>query len=237
MRLPVRRLSDADLLHRYHCARASLDAFARATRRHGSLIRSWVGGEPVQALEHYPSGGVVDRQRGAQFFYHAHRGGAAEHGHLHLFWHATRGGRRRRLGPAPAPGVDEWPRSAPSHLLAIGLDARGLPVSLFTVNHWVTGGHWFDADTTLAMVRRFQVKGIDAHADSCAWLNAFVRLYEPAIGALLRARDRRVGPGPDARARRDDRRLEVLSSQRLDWLGDLQRLEGELTSRALLPRP
>ena len=164
MRLPLRRLSHAELLRTHGHARASLDSFIRATRAHGSLIQSWVAGASPVALDHYPPGGVVDRRRGSQFFYHSHRGGDTEHGHLHLFWHATRSGRRRHLGAPGAAGRGDWPRSAPSHLIAIGLDARGLPVSLFSVNHWVTDGHWFDADTTLAMIRRFALKDVAATA-------------------------------------------------------------------------
>lgn len=224
MQLPLRRLSDADLLHTWAAARASLDGFRRATERHGSLIQSWVAGADVVALEHYPAGGVVDHRRGSQFFYHCHRAGDAEHGHLHLFWHATRSGRRRHLRPLHMPGSGDWQRSAPSHLVAIGLDARGLPVSVFSVNHRVTDGHWFDANTTLSMLRRFELRDVAGHADSCAWLTAFVRLYEPVIASVLRARDRALQARP---------RAEVLSSARLDWAGDLRRLDDEVQARGL----
>lgn len=69
-------------------------------------------------------------------------------------------------------------------------------MSSFSVNHWVTDGHWFDADTTLGMIRRFELKGITGHADSCDWLTAFVRLYEPVIARVLRSRDRRLAAQP-----------------------------------------
>lgn len=237
MRLPLRGLTDAELLRTRRAARVSLDSFSRATRRHGSLIQSWVAGAAVAALEHYPEGGVVDRRRGSQFFYHSHRAGDAEHGHLHLFWHATRSGRHRHLGPPSTAGRGDWKRSAPSHLIAIGLDARGLPVSLFSVNHWVADGHWFDADTTLGMIRRFALKGIAGHADSCDWLTAFVRLYEPVIGRVLRSRDCRLGAQPSLKAALDDRQIEVVSMARLDWLADLNRIDRELIRRGLEPAP
>jgi hypothetical protein len=233
MRLPLRGLSDAELLCTFHAARSSLESFSRATHRHGSVIQSWVGGASVVALEHYPDGGVVDRRRGSQFFYHCHRAGDAEHGHLHLFWHATRSGRRRHLGPQAVTGVSDWKRSAPSHLVAIGMDARGLPVSIFSVNHWVTDGHWFDAGTTLAMLRRFELRIEGEHADSCAWLTAFVRLYEPVIARVLRARDRVLLNRPDHQAALDDRRIEVVSAAQLDWSDDLCRLEAEVHARGL----
>lgn len=232
MRLPLRALSDRRLRALHVAATDSVAAFARATAEHGSLTQSWVGGADVLALKHYPAGGVLDRCRGAQFFYHCHRANAAEHGHLHLFWHATRTGRRRYLRR-----TGQWIRSAPSPLLSIGLDARGLPVSVFTVNHWVAGGYWFDAATTLERVRRFELRDVPGHADACTWLTAFVRLYEPVITRVLGARDRRIaGLGSASRSAADvlgDRRIEVLSSARLDWAADIERLESELMRRGL----
>lgn len=224
VRLPLRGLSDAELLRTYVSARISLDSFRRATQRHGSLIQSWVGGIDVVALDHYPAGGVIDRRRGSQFFYHCHRAGDIEHGHLHLFWHATRGGRRRYLSPSGTVTRGEWQRSAPSHLAAIGLDARGLPVSVFCVEREVTDGHWFNAETTMSLLRRFELRGVAGHEDSCAWLTAFVRLYEPVFTRVLNARDRAI---------RRDRSAEVLSSARLDWAADLQRLDDEVRARGL----
>jgi hypothetical protein len=228
MRLPLRALSDRRLHALHDAARAGVAAFARATAEHGSLTQSWVGGADVLALEHYPPGGVLDRRRGAQFFYHCHRANAAEHGHLHLFWHATRNGSRRYLRR-----TDNWVRSAPSPLLSIGLDARGLPVSVFTVNHWVAGGYWFDAATTLARVRRFELRDVPGHADTCTWVTAFVRLYEPVIARVLDARDRRIAGSSSAADVLGDRRIEVLSSARLDWAADIERLESEISRRGL----
>lgn len=233
MRLALRGLDNGELCRARRSAAESVAAFARATERHGSLIRAWVGDEAPRSLEHYPPGGVVDTRRGAEYFYHCHRADAPEHGHLHLFGHATRSGRRRDSRRRP------WRRAAPSHLIAIGLDARGLPVSLFTVNRWVTGGHWFDAATTLALVDRFLPEAGadpgDGADDASVWLRSFVRLYRPLIARVLRARDRRLARagGGHAEAALDDRAIEVASSVRLDWAGDLQQLEAELAARGL----
>ncbi|NCP55446.1 MAG: hypothetical protein GW845_09695, partial [Rhodoferax sp.] len=111
-------------------AQASVAAFAEVTAARGSLIQSWVAGQEVLEYAHYPSDDVVDVRHGSQFYYHAHRDGDQEHGHLHLFWHATASGRRRYFQP----GKPRWNRTEPTHLFAISLDARGLPVALFTVN-------------------------------------------------------------------------------------------------------
>lgn len=235
MHLPLRALSDSELIRLHDTARAGLDGFRRATAGHGSLIQSWVRGASVVALEHYPPGGIVDRLRGSQFYYHCHRAGGPEHGHVHLFWHATRSGRRRHLGRAQAGKTGgDWIRGAPSHLVSIGLDPRGLPVTLFTVNHWVTGGYWFDAPTTIERVRRFELREVEDHADSCAWITAFVRLYEPLIARVLHARDRRLARNAPLVTALDDRRIEVVSQARLNWARDLQRLETELSMRGLV---
>ena len=50
-RMPLRRLSDTELLRAHRAAKTSLDSFSRVTRLHGSLIQSWVAGASVVALE------------------------------------------------------------------------------------------------------------------------------------------------------------------------------------------
>lgn len=228
MRLPLKRLSSAELRSTMGAAQFSLDGFSRATAEAGSLIQSWVGGVPVMAMAHYPPSDVTDRQRGFQFFYHCHRDGGLEHGHVHLFAHATRSGRRRYLR-----GENHWARTDPSHLIAIGLDARGLPVSLFTVNRWVTGGHWLDARTTLNWLHGLAPHGADAHTHSCRWLSGFVRMYLPVVARVLRQRDRWLDRQPDRARALEDTRSEVISSARIDWASDLQRLDEESTLRSV----
>ena len=57
------------------------------------------------------------------------------------------------------------------------------------------------------MIRRFVLKGITGHADSCDWLTAFVRLYEPVIDRVLRSRARSLGAQPCLTAALNDRRI------------------------------
>ncbi len=210
-------------------ARDSVSAFADATAASGSLLQSWIEGREVLEFDHYPPDEVIDRRRGSQFYYHAHRDGAREHGHLHLFWHASASGRRRYLREGRA----RWTRTAPTHLFAISLDARGLPVALFTVNRWVTDGHWFDAATTLSFVERFELIGVEGHAHSCRWLSGFVRLYQPLIADLLVRRDRRLARRADLTQALGDHRLELLSQARIDWAADLDALESEARRRGV----
>ena len=224
MQLPLIGVSARGLLRMRGHAHRSLAAFTRVTGEQGSLVQSFVRGAPVRALEHYPNGDVVDLRHGSQCFYHCHREGAVEHGHLHLFWHATAGGLRRYLAREPR----HWARTDPTHLLAIGLDARGLPVSMFTVNRWVTGGHWFDAPRVLGMLQRFRLHEVPGHETAGAWLAAFVQLYLPVAQRLLEQRDAHLAALSRTRSRDavlSDQRVEVTSHTRLNWARDLERIE------------
>ena len=222
-----RHATDTQLGSGLQSARDSVAAFAEATQASGSLLQSWIAGRDVVEFEHYPPNDVVDLRSGCQFYYHAHRDGDTEHGHLHLFWHAAASGRRRYLRP----GKPRWARTAPTHLFAISLDARGLPVGLFTVNRWVTDGHWFDAATTLSMVERFALVGVEGHEHSCRWLTGFVRMYRPLIETLLAQRDQRLARRSDPVKAWNDHRLEVLSQAPIDWGADLDGLEAEAARR------
>lgn len=196
-------------------------AFAQATAASGSLLQSWIEGREVVEYAHYPPDDVIDFRHGSQFYYHAHRDGDREHGHLHLFRHATVSGRRRYLRP----GRPRWKRTAPTHLVAISLDSRGLPVGLFTVNRWVTGGHWFNAPTTMSLIDRFAVNAVEGHAHSCRWLTGFVHLYRALIEALLIRRDQRLAGRANLAEALGDHALEVLSHSPIDWAADLDALE------------
>lgn len=211
-------------------AQRSVRAWGRAVSEHGSLLQSWIRGREVRIGERYPDPDITDRRHGSQFFYHSHRHGSLEHGHVHLFHHASVSGRRRYVIGTRNP----WKRSAPSHLFGIGLDNRGMPVSLFTVNLWVTDGYWFDAATTYAMAKRFRVSDGEAHQASSEWLTGFVAMYLPLIERLLQRRDKALARAQGAGGMSEalqDRRREVMSTLRIDWLRDVEALEAELARR------
>ncbi len=219
--------SDTEIADSLRSAHASLKAFSRVTNRSGSLLQSWVKKAAVVEYDHYPTNDVVDGRSGSQFFYHCHRSAETEHGHVHLFWHATASGKRRYF----AGNKPNWGTTAPSHLFAISLDDRGLPVALFTVNLWVTDGHWFDAETTLGMVDRFRLEGVPGHVGSCAWITHFVRMYRPVIAELMHQRDQRLARYKDFNRALQNRRLEVTSLIDIDWASDLDALEVESSRR------
>jgi hypothetical protein len=151
----------------------------------------------VEALAHYPPGDVFDPASGAQWYYHCHIPAAdeTEHGHFHCF-----------VRPDGVKGPVH-------HLVAIGVDPFGKLHRLFTVNQWVVGDTWLDAEPTIALLPTFDVHMARPSYLVNRWLTAVVRRYEPEIAALIRDRDANLAAHrPKTRiATREDRDLEVTS--------------------------
>lgn len=154
--------------------------------------------DAVTAWHHYPEPDVFDPATGAQWYYHCHLPGfdAVEHGHFHCF-----------LRPDGADGPVH-------HLIAVGVDGFGRLHRLFTVNQWVVGDTWLDAEATIALLPRFDVEMARPSYLVNRWLTAVLRLHAEDIAALIRARDATLaGHLPaDGVAAREDRALEVTSS-------------------------
>ncbi len=148
-------------------------------------------------LEHYPAGEVFDPESGAQWFYHCHEIGAAdgEHGHFHCF-----------VRPDGADGPVH-------HLAAVGVDAYGRLLRLFTVNQWVVGDSWLDAEATIGLLSRFDVEMPQPSYLVNRWLTAVFAAYEDEIAGLIRERDRVLAAHRPAGgvSVREDRTLEIAS--------------------------
>lgn len=151
----------------------------------------------VAQWDHYPPGDVYDPASGAQWFYHCHPAeeGEAEHGHFHCF-----------VRPAGTDGPIH-------HLAAVGVDAYGRLQRIFTVNQWVVGDDWLDAESTVALLPRFDVQMPRPSYLVNRWLTGIIAAHEGEIADLIRQRDRTLAAhvpadGSDARA---DRTLEVTS--------------------------
>lgn len=179
-------------------ARASalrlLAIYAALARRGEHLLGALLGAAPPRQWAHYPEDDAIDLASGFQWFYHSHspqdRPATAEHGHIHLF--ARRPLWRRRLRSKRETAfaqLDGGPseRVETRHLLSIGLDAKGLPVGLFTVNSWVTGDLMLSARATGNLLDRMTLDTGNPNLD--AVLESVVRLYSREISALLAARD------------------------------------------------
>ncbi len=210
---------------RYRAACRSLRYRLRLTERHGSVLVALAGLAPTLAQRPHPGGHGLDAASGSCFSYHCQRQpdphGVGGHGHLHLFVPA-------------APGAE------PTHLIAVSLEARGLPIGLFTLNRWVAGDAWLPAAATAALLERFSFpaprRGAAAEQGGTdprlgRWLTHILAFYRPEITALLEERDAclaRRAQGSGLEAALDDRRLEIRSQRPIDWSADLARLQARL---------
>ncbi len=91
-------------------------------------------------FDHCPPGDIYDPEAHSQFYYHAHRSG--EHGHFHTFMREA--GMPEGVHPVEQSEFDYLKERDDrlSHLVAISMDRRGVPIALFTTNRWVTAENW-----------------------------------------------------------------------------------------------
>ncbi|HEY3326642.1 MAG TPA: hypothetical protein VGK14_05660 [Novimethylophilus sp.] len=163
-------------------------------------------------LEHYPNDDVFDADTHSQYYYHAHRTEANEHGHFHTFLRQS--GMLEGAQPVPYDGEETWPQGADalSHLIAISMDAYGFPTGLFATNRWVTAEAWYKAEDVISMLDRFDIDHAWPSWPVNIWISAMMVLFRPQIEALLCQRDEvvaswaRTHPGVDVF---EDRMLEL----------------------------
>jgi hypothetical protein len=166
-----------------------------------NVLRATLRDAPVTAWEHYPAGDVYDPDSGAQWYYHCHLPPADdEHGHFHCFVRPD-----GKSGPV-------------HHLVAVGVDAYGRLQRLFTVNHWVVGDTWLDAEASVPLLDRFDMQMPNPSYLTNRWLTAVLRLYSGEIAGLIRARDEKLAAHrpPEGTPALEDRALEVTSELRVD---------------------
>ncbi len=186
-------------------------------------------------LDHYPKGDVYDSETHAQFYYHAHRPDAGEHGHFHTFLRAA--GMPAGLEPVAYQHSLRRPmgRDALTHFIAISMDRPGSPIGLFTTNRWVTDETFYAAEDVISLLDRFKLDlSYPCLATNRALTSMFV-LFRPQIEALLRARDRTMAqwaqqhPGIDIY---EDRELEVTSQVAIDIGEQISAIEQALAARS-----
>jgi hypothetical protein len=170
-------------------------------------------------LDHYPKGDVFDAEFHSQYYYHAHRKEAGEHGHFHTFLRAP--GMPPGVQPVPCKGKITRPmgKDALTHFVAISMDAPGNPIGLFTTNRWVTDETFYAAGDVISMLERFRIE----HTWPCLavnrWITAMLKLFRPQIEALLIERDRTVAQWAAIHPGREvfeNRELEVTSATAID---------------------
>lgn len=160
---------------------------------------------------------ALNATRGAlHYYYHSHDipgPTATEHGHFHLF---------AQLGS----GANGEPRY--THLVAIGVDARGMPQRIFTTNRWVTDETWLPAGELLALCEDMANTFDASDKPVERWLRAQLGLFAPQITELIRHRDYRMEarlPGGHRPSLFEDRRMHVISQCRVSVEQQLTAIE------------
>lgn len=148
--------------------------------------------ERHEHMSHYPKGDRIDKNSGAQYFYHCHREDfeKGEHGHFHCFLRYKH--IPKKIKPTPLSDWDKYIENPMTHLVAIGMSQTGMPIRLFTVNRWVTSEIWYDALHTLKFVKRFKM---DQNQDPYwsildKWVEGVIQLFTPQITSLHQERDK-----------------------------------------------
>ena len=168
-------------------------------------------------LEHYPKDDVFDPDTHSQYYYHAHREGAGEHGHFHTFLRQP--GMSEYMQPVQYAGEEPWPegKDALSHLIAISMDAYGYPIGLFATNRWVTAEAWYKSEDAIAMLDRFLIDHAWPSWPVNIWISNMVVLFRPQIEMLLRQRDEVVATWAQSHPG-----LDVYEDRALDITGQLE---------------
>lgn len=198
----------------------------------GEVLR---GQGEFREYDHYPNDDVYDRDSHAQYYYHAHRGVAGEHGHFHTFLRAA--GMPSAIAPAKLAHKEPWPEGeqAIAHLVAISMDPYGEPIGLFAPNRWVGGDTWYHAADLVRMLPRFRIDHAFPSWPVNRWITAMLALFAPHIEQLLRARDgclrawRARRPGEDLL---EDRGLEVLTQMPISVEDTLSEVRAALAKAA-----
>ena len=187
--------------------KAGLNLVGEVLRGHGTFTE----------LDHYPPDDVFDSDTHAQYYYHAHRGMQEEHGHFHTFLRAP--GMPTGARPVEYSGGEPWPAGdeALSHLIAISMDAYGLPIGLFAVNRWVSAEAWYEAEDVIRMLDRFDIDHAFPSWPVNRWIGAMIRLFRPQVESLIRHRDASV-----AAWKRAYPEVDVFEDRRLEVTGDLR---------------
>ncbi len=166
--------------------------------------------------QHYPEHDAVSPRGGSRYFYHCHPvedRGVDEHGHFHLFLAKSAMPKPRGVAIAPIGRKARAQNPKVVHIAALSINQAGLPVSLFTVNRWVTNEWLYPHDQIMAALTRFDLTGADGDEFVNKWLTAFVHLAKPTISDLLIQRDLALS---DVDWDGEERTLEITSSIPVD---------------------
>lgn len=194
-----------------------LHTYGKLAARGEHLLHGLIPDRRPQQWAHYPDDDAIDVASGYQWFYHSHapqdRPAEHEHGHIHLFARRPLWSRRLRSRAErefAALTGDDGTHVTTRHLVGVGLDAHGLPVSLFTVNSWVTGDRMLSAPTTAQLLATMRLD--TGHRAIDTVLEAVMTLCADDVEALLAERDAALARH-HATGVLEDRALEMLSER------------------------
>ena len=217
-KMPAMQLAGLRLLHTY----------SELADGHQHLLDELLTGEPPRQWEHYPLDDAMDSSSGYQWFYHSHskedRPGSSEHGHIHLFAKRPLWSRRlkshaelefQKICGTPKTQVDT------RHLLVIGLNAKGIPISLFTVNSWVTGDLMLSTDLTMQLLASIRLN--TGHTKVDAVIESVIHLCLPEIQRLMVQRDATLASFSGTN-KLNNEKLELLSELSIDLDAKLESL-------------
>ncbi|MGC9162273.1 MAG: DUF6969 family protein [Thiomonas sp.] len=210
----LRKLAPQERSDLYAAGLEAIEATQSFLKQGKTVVSELIGHAAFVEWEHYPQGDAKSRS-GASFYYHAHAATQrmrGEHGHFHVFAPNTR---------AQCPPDQRY-----THLIGLSVDARGMPLRVFTTNQWVTAECWENAEKVCALARRTTLG--DAKPRRVGkWLDAVLAFFRPQIDLITKLRDARVAALQE-RGRRglfEDRRTHILSQCRIDFSTQILALE------------
>lgn len=178
----------------------------------------------IEENKKYPPGLLQFNESGWRAYYHCHpstRTGnhrfEGEHGHFHIFIRCEN-------------EIEVW-----SHLVALAMDNMGQPIGWFTVNQWVTGETWQDADILIN-----QLKVIPYNKQTTLterWLLSLLVLNQDKITTILYERDKLINELQDADANKkikQDKSIYILSETNLNLkklLNDIMQSESQIINQ------
>jgi hypothetical protein len=166
----------------------------------------------------YPPGRLCFGDGPLRAYYHVHpepylRPG--EHGHFHLF-----------VANSQDQSETTW-----CHVAGLSMDQQGQPLHWFTVNNWVTGGAWLDADSLGEAIKTALTNDPANRSLLEQWLAGMLGLYLPELLVVLQERDAVLAAQSTGRSQPEvlqDRAIYELSTLPINLLDRLQtRLVGQ----------
>lgn len=156
----------------YNVPQRLLNCITEMGNQHTNAVLLTLNGvDSIKPYQRYPAQPYYFGDQLWRAFYHCHDSNNMdnrEHGHFHFFTRIN--------------NDEEW-----SHVIAMGMDKMGLPISLFTTNLWVTDGDWFD--TQLLKQQLHVLQNSDDDDLPLSWFKYMLLLYQDKIQELLHERD------------------------------------------------